>query len=117
MSKQIEAMKKMGYSDEEIAAMLQSDKEVDKGIPQEWDLTEAEHKKAIKQANVTEHKKPTTPTKRERKVDEEKGGIMARIVEALSPIADSMGEVVNERELVFVHNAQKYKLILSKPRK
>ena len=117
MSKQIEAMKKLGYSEAEIAEMLQADKEIDKGIAQDWDLSAEEHKKAMKQANATEHKKPATPTKRERKIDVEKGGIMALIVEALAPIADSMGEVVNEREVTFVHNAQKYKVTLAKPRK
>lgn len=116
-AKQIEAMRKLGYSEAQIAEMLEDDKAVDRGEKMEWDLSDKDHKQAMKRANATEHKKPTEPVKRERKVDAEKGEIMSLIVEALSPIADSMGEVVNERELVFVHNAQKYKLTLSKPRK
>lgn len=116
-AKQIEAMRKLGYSEAQIAEMLEDDKAVDRGEKMEWDLSDKDHKQAMKRANATEHKKPSEPVKRERKIDPDKAEIMQTISEALVDLVDDVGEIVNERELVFVHNAQKYKLTLSKPRK
>ena len=56
MSKQIEAMRKLGYSEEEIADMLACDKAIDQGKKMDWDLSDDDHKKAIKQANAGEKK-------------------------------------------------------------
>lgn len=116
-AKQIEAMRKLGYSEAQIAEMLEDDKAVDRGEKMEWDLTDSEHKQAMKRANATEHKKPTAPVKKERKVSPDKADLMNRIYNAIAEVADSMGEIVNERELTFVHNAQKYKVTLACPRK
>lgn len=110
-------MKNLGVSPEEAEQILRDDIDVERGQKKPWDLSDEAHKLAMKNANATEHKKPTTEVKRERKVDAEKGGLMGIIVEALSPVADSMGEVVNEREVVFFYNGVKYKLTLAKPRK
>ena len=65
--RQMTAFKKLGYSDEQIAEMLEDDKAVDRNEPLPWDMSKEEHKKAMKYANVDEHKKPTakehkTPT-------------------------------------------------------
>lgn len=53
------AMRKLKYSDEQIEEMIEDDKATDKGVIHEWDLSPEEHKKAMKYANVDEHKKPT----------------------------------------------------------
>lgn len=53
------AMRRMKYSDAQIEEMLEDDKATDKGVIHEWDLSPEEHKKAMKYANVDEHKKPT----------------------------------------------------------
>ena len=53
------AMRKMKYSDEQIEEMLEDDKAVDRNEPLPWDMSKEEHKKAMKYANVDEHKKPT----------------------------------------------------------
>jgi hypothetical protein len=53
------AMRKQKYSDAQIEEMLEDDKAVDRGEPLPWDMTPEEHKKAMKYANVDEHKKPT----------------------------------------------------------
>ena len=58
--RQMTAFKKLGYSDEQIAEMLEDDKAVDRNEPLPWDMSKEEHKKAMKYANVDEHKKPTT---------------------------------------------------------
>ena len=116
-AKQIEAMRKLGYSEAQIAEMLEDDKAIDRGEKMEWDLSESEHKQAMKRANATEHKKPATAVKRERKVNSDKAELMERIYSTIAEVADSMGEIVNERELTFVHNAQKFKVTLAMPRK
>ena len=53
------AMRRQKYSDFQIEEMLEDDKATDKGVIHEWDLSPEEHKKAMKYANVDEHKKPT----------------------------------------------------------
>jgi hypothetical protein len=53
------AMRKLKYSDEQIEEMLEDDKAVDRNEPLPWDMSKEEHKKAMKYANVDEHKKPT----------------------------------------------------------
>ena len=58
-NKQLTAMRKLGYSDEDIQQMLADDKRVDRGEILEWDMSTEEHKKAMKYANVTD-KKPKT---------------------------------------------------------
>ena len=58
-NKQLTAMRKAGYTDEEIQQMLADDKRVDRGEILEWDMSTEEHKKAMKFANVTD-KKPKT---------------------------------------------------------
>ena len=55
------AMRKLKYSDAQIEEMLEDDKATDKGVIHEWDLSPEEHKKAMKYANVDEHKKATEP--------------------------------------------------------
>lgn len=55
------AMRKLNYSDAQIEEMLEDDKATDKGVIHEWDLSPEEHKKAMKYANVDEHKKPAKP--------------------------------------------------------
>ena len=52
------AMRKQKYSDAQIEEMLEDDKAVDRGEALPWDMTPEEHKKAMKYANVDEHKKP-----------------------------------------------------------
>ena len=59
--RQMTAFKKLGYSDEQIAEMLEDDKAVDRNEPLPWDMSKEEHKRAMKYANVDEHKKPAKP--------------------------------------------------------
>lgn len=56
--RRVVAMRKLNYSDAQIEEMLEDDKATDKGVIHEWDLSPEEHKKAMKYANVDEHKKP-----------------------------------------------------------
>ena len=63
--RQMAAFKKLGYSDAQIEEMLEDDKAVDRNEALPWDMSKEDHKKAMKYANVDEHKKPAekkTPT-------------------------------------------------------
>lgn len=116
MSKQIENMRKMGFSEEEIADMLACDKAIDQGKKMDWDLSDADHKKAIKQANAGEKKEVE---KKPRKIKENPGKrhIISEISQVLEQISDSV-EVVNpEREISFQIDGVNHKIILSVPRK
>jgi hypothetical protein len=101
--------------------MLEDDAKVDKGEIMEWDLTAEEHKKAMKQANADEHKKPTTPVKRERKSNPTKAGIIAEIATFLtenSEFATENVQITNkERMIAFQIGDEKYEITLIQKRK
>ena len=84
--KQMAAFRKLGYSEEQIAEMIEDDAAVDRGEPLPWDMSKEEHKKAMKNANADEHKKPTAYKfdKREVKKNTPKIEIMDNIFEFLS---------------------------------
>jgi hypothetical protein len=119
--RQLQAFRKLGYSDEQIEEMLEDDAKVDKGEIMEWDLSAEEHKKAMKQANADEHKKPTTPVKRERKANPTKGGIISEIAQFLtenSQFATENVEITNkERMIAFKIGEDAYEITLTQKRK
>ena len=84
--KQMAAFRKLGYTEEQIAEMIEDDAAIDRGEPLPWDMSKEEHKKAMKNANADEHKKPTAYKfdKREVKKNTPKIEIMDNIFEFLS---------------------------------
>lgn len=120
-AKQIATMRKLGYSEEEIAEMLNADKAIDRGERMEWDLSAEEHKKAMKQANADEHKKPSTAVKRERKENPTKAGIIAEIAKFFTENSEFCPENVEitnkERQIAFQIGDEKYELTLVQKRK
>lgn len=116
MSKQLEAMRKLKLSEEEIADILACDKAIDQGKKMDWDLSDAEHKKAVKQANTGE-KKETAKKPRKAKENPGKQMIITEISQVLERISDSV-EILNpEREISFQIDGVGYKITLSVPRK
>lgn len=116
MSKQVEAMRKMGMSEEEIADVLESDKRIDKG--EKLFELDPELEKGAKKARQAD-RKPTVYNfqKRERKANNDKRTIINALDEALCRIADQQTEITNaEREIIFHFNGVKYKVVLSAPR-
>lgn len=116
MSKQIEAMRKMGMSEEEIADVLESDKRIDRG--EKLFELDPELEKGAKKARQAD-RKPTAYNfqKRERKADTGKRDLISALVGAVAPLADGEVEVTNiEREFVFTVDGRKYKVVLSAPR-
>lgn len=121
--RQMQAFKKLGYSDAQIEEMLEDDKAVDRGEELPWDMSKEEHKKAMKYANADEHKKPTVYKfdKRERKENAPKktiiDAIYAFLVEndAFSPVNV---EILNkERQISFDFANEKFEITLTQKRK
>ena len=113
---QVEKMRKLGYTEEEIADMLACDKAIDRGenlFPLSPDL-EVGAKKA-RRADRTD-----TPKKavRERKEDFDKAVLLEQLANAIgaSPIHAECQIVNAEREFLFTYNGRKFKVILSCPR-
>ena len=124
MSKQIEAMRKLGMTEEEIKQVLADDKRIDKG-EKLFELT-AEQTKASREARQAD-RKPTVYKldnangKRSKKANTDKQYLIKAIVSGLKTycglLDENTVEVVNaERELIFHYNGTKYKVVLSAPR-
>lgn len=122
MEKQLEAMRKLGFTDEEIQDILKSDKAIDKGeklfnLPKELEA-------GAKKARQAERKKPTEPVKRERKIDNAKIDLIKILYNALVNNDDERFtempkiEILNpEREIEFEFDNRKFKINLIAPRK
>ena len=121
---QIFSMRKLGMTEEEIADILKTDKEIDQGV-KHFELT-AEQKKAEKKMRQAE-RKPTiyqldnTGGKRSKKADNDKSYLLEMIQKGLAEFADIYANnitVINpEREFEFNFNGRKFKITLSAPRK
>ena len=119
--KQIQAMRKLGMTEEEIKQVLEDDKRIDRG-EKLFELS-PELEKGAKKARQAE-RKPTVYSldnakgKRSKKADDVKGGLIELLTETIKAQADCNSlEVLNpEREFVFDWNGKKYKIVLSAPR-
>lgn len=111
MEKQLEAMRKLGFTDEEIQDILKSDKAIDKGeklfnLPKELEA-------GAKKARQAERKKPTEPVKREQKVDNDK----QEIIQKISSLFENPLIINPSREIEIIYNNRKFKINLIAPRK
>ena len=107
----LKMMKNLDLSREEAIQLLQDDED-DISV----ELT-AEQKKVVKVMTQGDRKKETTPRKRERKADKNKRFLIASLADSLADLSGSPVEVLNpERELTFIFNGEKFKVVLSKPR-
>lgn len=119
--KQIQALKNLGLTDEEVAKVLADDEKIDKGVKL-FELPKELEKGAKKARNAGNCKGYTKPTNREKKVDEDKRELIYIIKNALTnPLCGNLPvenlEIANpEREMTFTHNGKKYKIVLSCPR-
>lgn len=113
----------LGISYEEAEALYDSDKAIDRGEKQPFDLTPEQAKEAKKACHTGTRKTPTTYkfTKRERKPNATKGGIISKLAQFLS--ASSGFEVENleitnkERQVAFEIGGEKFELTLVQKRK
>ena len=121
--KQMAAFRKLGYSDAQIEEMLEDDLAVDRGETLPWDMSKEEHKKAMKNANADEHKKPTVYKfdQRERKENTPKRAIIDEIFKFLTENAQFSPENVQilnkERQISFEYADEKFEITLTQKRK
>lgn len=117
-SKQIEAMRKLGMTEEEIAEILEEDKAIDRSGTADkifdWEMDPEEHKKAMKLANSDEKKKdPEKKVKRERKADPTKRGIIQALFDCLD-VNYQQAKIDNpERVITFWADGNPYQVTLS----
>lgn len=114
-------MRILGVSSEEADQILADDKEIDRGKKMDWDMSDAEHRKAMKNTNADEHKKPKEPVKRERKANPTKGGIIAGLATFLTENAAFNTQNVQianpERTVTFQIGDNSFELTLIQKRK
>ena len=111
-----DSMLALGMTEEEAFEAIQDDRKIDKGeklfeLPPEL---EAEAKKARR----ADRKPNSKPTNRERKEDIDKRTLIQILVNALVKNEVSEPEVTNpERQIDFIFNNRKFRIVLSAPRK
>ena len=125
--KQIEAMQKMGLTEEEIADIIKSDEAIDKGERVYFDLDPEKEKEAKKMAKAGTRKAPTVykldnaEGKRSRKENPTKAGIIAEIAKFLVENSENACENVEitnkERQIAFKIGENSYELTLVQKRK
>ena len=120
----LHAMKTLDLTREEAIEMLQEDAEIERGADPR-PLT-AEQEKASKAARIVSTGPRTTPVKRERKEDIDKRRLIKLFYEALTYCDDAemsangecVVEITNaERQIDFIYNQRKFRVVLSAPRK
>ena len=125
--KQLEAMKKLGWTDAEIADVIAADAAIEKGEKVAFDLTPEQAKEAQKYTKAGTKKAPTiykmdnAGGKRSRKENATKSGIIAELAKFLeenSENACEMVEITNkERMIAFKIGENAYELTLVQKRK
>ena len=125
--KQIEAMQKMGLTEEEIADIIKSDEAIDKGERVYFDLDPEKEKEAKKFAKAGTRKAPTVykldnaEGKRSRKENPTKAGIIAEIAKFLAENSENACENVEitnkERQIAFKIGENCYEFTLVQKRK
>lgn len=111
---QIQALKNLGLTDEEVAEVLADDEKIDKG-EKLFELPEELKKGAKKARNAGNCKGYTKPTNRVKPADFDKSKIIADLLNGI-PYAENV-EVTNpEREFTFTFKDRKFKIVLSCPR-
>ena len=115
-----ELVESLGCSIFEAEQILADDKTIDKGGRTEFDLSKEDEKKALKYANVKTKKKPMIPnlTKREKKPDPTKEGVIQKIFEYLVENGYENCEILNKTKLIgFKIGEDNYEFNLIRKRK
>lgn len=111
-----ELSKILDITQEEVLEMLKDDERIDKG--EKLFELDAELEKGAKKARQAPRSANSTPTKRERKADTDKGFLIGLIKDTLNECEEiaNLTIVNQERELTFELNDRKFKIVLSAPR-
>ena len=120
--KQVEAMKKLGMTDEDIKELMGYDKEIDQGKKGEYELTAEQQKISQEVMRTTGKKKPTVyqldnkEGKRSKKKNETKAGIIEKLANFLLENVENV-EITNaERQIAFTMGENNYELTLVQKR-
>ena len=115
---QLENLLKLGLSEAEAKQVLEDDKKIDRGEKMPFDLSK-DAEKATRQYRQADRSKPLVPNlkPRERKPNEAKREIIQVLDEALTDIADDVTVTNIERQIDFVLDGVRYRVVLSAPRK
>ena len=108
-----ELMKALECTREEALEIIADDEAIDSG-EKLFELT-PEQEKASKQARQGPRKKNSKPIQRERKADNDKRYLINTLQQAVESCQDVV--VTNpERQIDFVYNGRKFRIVLSAPR-
>lgn len=115
-----ELVETLGCSIAEAKQIIEDDKKIDKGQQVDFGLSKEDEKKALKMANVKEHKKPMVLNlqKRERKADTTKEGVIQAVYDFLVESGYEGCEITNKSKLIaFKIGDDSYELNLIRKRK
>ena len=110
----------LGCSIAEAKQIIADDKAIDKGERLPFDLSKEDEKKALKYANVKEHKKPMVLNlqKKERKADTTKEGVIQAVFDFLVENGYADVEITNKSKLIaFKIGEDNYEFNLIRKRK
>ena len=116
------ALMRLGMSEQAALDVIDCDHEIDRGVPQQFDLDPEREKMAKKFANATHKKKPANYEfkQRERKANPTKASIIAELAKFLEEQSENACEEVTilnkERQIGFTIGDQKYELTLVQKR-
>ena len=126
-AKQLEAMRKLGFTEEEIADVIKADDAIDHGEKVAFDLDPEKEKEAKKYIKSGTRKAPVnyqldnTGGKRSRKENPTKGAIITEISKFLTETSENACEnvvIVNKERLIsFTIGENNYELTLTQKRK
>lgn len=114
---QLDAMRRLGMSEDEISALIADDKRIDQG-EKLFSLSE-EQERASKEARTTTSVNAYgKQVKRERKTDTDKDHLMRIIDTAIGHNPSVSGfERTKDGECVFTYNGRKFRITLAAPKK
>ena len=111
-------MKNLRCSREEAEAILAEDKRIDRGEKVDFDLTEEQHKQAMKNANVGTRTAKSGQTARKPKENPTKEGVIAEIANFLAQKGYNSVEITNKtRQIGFKIGEDAYEITLIAKRK
>ena len=111
-------MKTLRCSREEAEAIIAEDKRIDRGEKVEFDLSEEEHRKAMKNANAGTRKTAEAKTARKARENPTKEGVIAQIAAFLGENGYNLVEITNKtRSIMFKIGEDAYEITLIAKRK
>lgn len=111
-------MKSLSCTREEAIEVLMDDDDVDHGVKKDWDLSEAEHKKAMKAANTGTKKTNSSEKAKKAKPNPTKEAIISQIHSFCVENIAETAEITNKtREISFHYGENDYTLTLIEKRK